>query len=141
MLERLHAAVVAVRDVDSATRMYSEMFGLKATSPEVLTELGVKRTVFPLGDKTFLELTEPLPSNTAMARFLDNKGEGLYLISFEVSNLDKHLEQLKAKGVEVAVPDGPPSSFRLLGEPHRIAFVHPRFTRGVLIDLVEPQTT
>ncbi|MFC1896867.1 VOC family protein [Thermodesulfobacteriota bacterium] len=139
MFKRLHATVAAVKDVNAATQLYRDLFGLEATPPEVLPELGVKRTVFPLEGGTYFELAEPLSSNRAMARHLERKGEGIYLVSFEVSNLDKHVADLRQKGVEVNVPQGPPSAFMLLGEPHRIAFVHPRFTRGVLIDLVEPQ--
>ncbi len=139
MIKRLHAAVAAVKNVEEATNEYNKMFGMKvAEPPEVLPELGVKRTVFPLGSETFFEFVEPLPSNQALTRFLERKGEGLYLISFEVNDLDKHVGSLREKGIEVAVPGGASGTFKLLGEPHRIAFVHPRFTRGVLIDLVEP---
>ena len=131
MFTKLRAVHIAVKDVENATKEYGERFGLKASHGGPRPEMGMKNAVFPLGD-TIVELIEPLEAGQGpVAKFLDARGEGIYMFGLEVDDIDSAVKELQAKGVRLLNAD--PES-RAKGAP---LFIHPQSTHGALITLRE----
>ena len=131
MFTRVRAIHIAVNDVGEAAKEYADKFGLNVSRSGALPEMGVKNAILPVGDAVF-ELIEPLvPGEGALAKFLENRGEGVYMMALEVENVDAAVKLLQAKGVRLINTD--PES-RDKGIP---VFIHPKSTHGVLIELVQ----
>lgn len=126
-----HVAI-AVSDLDAATAAYRAL-GLEVAGPdESIADQGVR--VRPLRAGTaVVELMVPLTQGGPVARFLARRGPGLHHIALRVTGLEALLERLAASGAPLldTVPRGGRGG-------SRIAFVHPSFTGGVLVELVEP---
>ena len=98
MFTKLRAVHIAVKDVEEATKEYGERFGLKASQSGPQPQLGIKNTIFPLGD-TIVELIEPLEAGQGpVAKFLDTRGEGIYMFALEVDDIASAVKELQAKG-------------------------------------------
>jgi methylmalonyl-CoA/ethylmalonyl-CoA epimerase len=122
---------VAVKNLDEAISVYRDILGFKLLGIHVLTERKVKVAFLSTGGETQIELLEPLGSESPVAKFLESRGEGIHHIAIKVDNIEKTLEELKKKGV-MLVDEKP----RVGAEGKRIAFVHPKSTKGVLLELV-----
>ncbi len=124
---------IAVNDVEDATRIYETILGLKAGHDETVEDQGVKTRFFPVADTmTVVEALEPTGDNTPVGKFLQKRGPGVHHIAFRVDNLDAELARLKGLGVRL-IDEEP----RIGAEGKRIAFLHPKETGGVLIELCE----
>ena len=124
---------VAVLDLDDATRIYQDILGLRATHDETVEDQGVKTRFFPLpGKMTTVEALVGLGPETPVGKFLAKRGPGVHHIAFRVDNLRAELARLKGKGVQLI--DQEP---RRGAEGKMIAFIHPKETGGVLIELCE----
>ncbi|OGD45669.1 methylmalonyl-CoA epimerase [Candidatus Bathyarchaeota archaeon RBG_13_46_16b] len=123
---------VAVKSLDDAIRVYCDVLGFELKGIHVLTERKVRVAFISTGGKTQIELLEPLDSNSAIAKFLETRGEGIHHFAVEVDNIDVALAEMKKEGV--ALIDEQP---QMGAEGKRIAFVHPKSTKGVLMELVE----
>ncbi|MBI4233276.1 MAG: methylmalonyl-CoA epimerase [Chloroflexi bacterium] len=121
---------IAVKDIEETLRFYQEVFGVGTTNIEDLPDQGVRACLIPVG-RSHLELIQPTDPNGGVARFIERRGEGLHHICFEVDNIREKLGILKARGLELI--DQEPRR----GLAGTIAFLHPRATRGVLIELVQ----
>jgi methylmalonyl-CoA epimerase len=126
-----HTAIV-VRDMDTALARYAHLYGLSPSQRATAQDQGVEVAFLPIGD-TQLELIQPLDSTSGVARYLAKHGEGLHHIGILVQDIHQELQRLAEEGVEL-----------IDREPRRgihglIAFVHPRSSGGVLIELVQPQ--
>jgi methylmalonyl-CoA/ethylmalonyl-CoA epimerase len=121
----------AVRDLDSARKVYEEDLGLELHGVYVSTSERIRVARYYLGDVA-LELIEPTSPDSEVAKFLDKRGEGFYLISYRVDDVDAALAELKDKGVRII--DERPR--KLMG--NRYAFIHPpRGLCGVLSEVLE----
>lgn len=124
---------VAVNDLDDATRIYEGILGLKATHDETVADQGVKTRFFPLpGKMTTVEALVGLGPDTPVGKFLAKRGPGVHHIAFRVDNLKAELARLKGLGVQLI--DQEP---RKGAEGKLIAFIHPKETGGVLIELCQ----
>ncbi len=143
MLERLDAghgrpAVVldhlgvAVRSLDERLRLYRDLLGLDLTTVEEVAGEKVKLAMLPAG-RARIELLEPTAEDSPIARFLKKRGEGIHHVCFEVEDLEPLLLKLKEAGLTVTGAEGRPGA-----EGSRIAFIHPRGTGGVLLELRQP---
>ena len=130
-LKRVDHVGIAVKDLDEAVKFYETAIGLKATGYEGGEEQKVKVAFLPCGDSE-LELLESTEPDGPIARFIEKNGPGIQHIAIRVDNIDKALEELKAK--EVRLIDQTP---RYGAGGARIAFVHPKATGGVLLELCE----
>ena len=130
MIKRIHHVSVVVRDMEEALKLYEGLFGLRAEKIETLPEQGVRVALLPVGGSE-IELIQPLDPNSGVARFLESRGEGVHHICLEVDNIDRELEELEKKGVQLIDKKG------RLGAGGKVAFLHPRSTRGMLIELVQ----
>jgi methylmalonyl-CoA/ethylmalonyl-CoA epimerase len=124
---------VAVESLDDATRIYERILGLRATHDETVAEQGVKTRFFPLpGGMTTVEALLPTGPDTPVGKFMAKRGPGVHHIAFRVDDLEKELARLKGLGVKL-IDEKP----RKGAENKRIAFIHPKETGGVLIELCE----
>jgi methylmalonyl-CoA/ethylmalonyl-CoA epimerase len=122
---------IAVKNLEEAIGVYQNVLGFKLEGVHVLNERKVKVAFLSSGGETRIELLEPLGSDSPVAKFLENRGEGIHHIAVRVENIDAVLEDFKHKGV-VLVDDKP----RTGAEGAKIAFVHPKSTKGVLLELI-----
>lgn len=123
---------IAVRSLEAAVKFYERALGLRVAGYETISQEKVRVAMLPLGS-TRIELLEATAEDSAIARFIAKRGEGLHHISIEVDDLASHIEALRAAGA------------RLLGDGtaigaggHRYVFIHPSSAGGVLVELVEP---
>lgn len=131
MFKRFVNVAIAVRDIEDTLRLYGDLFGLKASEKRTVPEMGIKTALIPVGDSS-IELVEPLETERILRKFLDSRGEGLYRLAFEVEDLEAALSHLKEKGVSYNAFD-----VKLESGPSKIAFLHPKAAKGVMIELVQ----
>jgi methylmalonyl-CoA epimerase len=123
---------VAVKNLDEAIGVYRDVLGFQLEGVHVLTERKVKVAFLSTGGETRIELLEPIGSDSPVAKFLENRGEGVQHVAMRVKGIEAVLERLRDKGI-MLVDDKP----RTGAEGAKIAFVHPKSTKGVLLELVE----
>jgi methylmalonyl-CoA epimerase len=123
---------VAVKNLDEAVKVYRDALGFKLGGIHVLTERKVKVAFLSSGGETGIELLEPLSSDSTIAKFLETRGEGIHHFAVKVDDLEATLEDLKRKGVTL-IDEKPKAG----AEGKKIAFVHPKSTHGVLLELVQ----
>ncbi len=121
---------VAVASLAQARRFYEDL-GLRCDGEEAVEDQKVRAAFFPLGD-TRVELLESTDPEGPIGRFLARRGPGLHHLCIEVPDVAAALETLAAEGYELI--DRKP---RTGAGGHRVAFVHPRSTGGVLLELME----
>ena len=131
MLKKIDHIGIAVKNIDEAVKLYTDIMGLEPGNPEVLESAGVKIAMIPVGESK-VELIEPMRSDSVVARFIAQYGEGLHHLAFEVDDIDTALTILKAG--EVPLVDKTPRSSISGG---RIAFLDRTGANGVSIELVE----
>jgi methylmalonyl-CoA epimerase len=125
---RIDHLVLAVRDLEAAITTYTELLGLEKVRAGEVPALGIRNAFLKLGD-TELELAAPLSEDTPVGKFLQQQGEGMYLLALEVDALDDAIAAFQAQGARVNVAEG--------ADGQRRAFVSPRATHGVLLQLLE----
>jgi len=120
---------IAVKSLD-ATRIY-ESLGLRVEHTETVESQKVKTAFLSVGDAN-LELLEPTSPDSAIAKFIEKRGEGIHHICLRVDDLESHLARLKAEGYRLVNEAPVPGAHGC-----RVAFLHPSAGNGVLIELSE----
>jgi len=133
MITGVHHIGIAVRNLDEAASIY-ESLGLKVEKLATSEQDGVKIAFMPAAE-TLIELLEPTNPSNSVARFLESRGEGVHHLAFAVDDIEAHLRQLEQAGV--ALIDKVPRQ----GADGLIAFVHPKSMKGVLVELVQKDTS
>jgi len=123
---------VAVRNLNEAISVYQNVLGFTVEGVHILTERKVKVAFVSTGGETRIELLEPLDKESTIAKFLENRGEGIHHFAVKVKGIETMLADFKQKGVTL-VDEKPKAG----AEGSKIAFVHPKSTHGVLLELVE----
>jgi methylmalonyl-CoA/ethylmalonyl-CoA epimerase len=131
-VKRIAHVAVAVADIDESFAKLQSVLGMPLTGRELVASQNVEAALVPIGEAA-IELIQP-KGNEGVAKFIEKRGPGLHHIAVEVEGLDEMLAALKERGV--ALIDQTP---RIGAHGHRVAFVHPKATGGVLIELVEPR--
>lgn len=131
MIKKVDHIAIAVKDLDDSLKFYEGILGLKPEKIEIVADQGIKAAVIPVGKGSEIELIQPINTTSGVAKFLEKKGEGIHHIALVVDNVDESLKQLAAKGIELI--DKTPRK----GLAGRVAFLHPKSTRGILIELVQ----
>lgn len=129
-VEGIHEVVIAVENMKQAVALYEDLFGLKFELEWSMPAENMRVKAATLGD-TQLQIVESTSPEGVIARFIRDRGEGLNHICFRVTNLEEMIARLKQKGVRL-VPEEP-----VVIPPVSYIFVHPKFTHGVLVELVE----
>ncbi len=131
MIQKIHHVGIAVHSLDAALKFYRDTLGLHVHAQDTVPDQGVKAALLTIGGSE-IELLEPLSPDSAVGKFLQRKGEGLHHICFQTADVDAELEGLKEKGVELV--DQKPRR----GLAGMICFLHPKASRGVLVELATP---
>ena len=131
MIEKIDHIGIAVRNIKKTSELLSNILGLKVAGEENVEKQKVKVAFLPLGDSE-LELLESTSPEGPIARFIEKKGEGIQHIAFRVDNIEKALEKLKKEGVRL-IDEKP----RYGAGGAKIAFLHPKDTNGIFIELSE----
>ncbi len=121
---------IAVKDLDKALEFY-EALGMKAEGTEVVEEQKVKVAFLPTGDSE-IELLESTSPDGPIARHIEKKGEGIQHLALRVENIEEAIADLMEKGVRM-IDEKP----RYGAGGAKIAFVHPKSTNGILLELTE----
>ena len=126
---KIHHIGIAVRDLDEAATRFGGLLGLERGHRYDLPEWKVSALFLPVGE-SYLELLEPHGRDSSVGKFLARRGEGLHHICFEVDDLSRSLREFARQGAELI--DRKP---RKGAGGHRVAFVHPKSSHGVLVEL------
>jgi methylmalonyl-CoA/ethylmalonyl-CoA epimerase len=127
---RIHHVAIVVRDIEAALSVYRDLLGLPLELVLPIGSDGVTIAFLSVGESR-IELVQPTDETTGVARFLAAKGEGFHHLCLEVPDVAAMLDELGAQGVELI--DRAPRP----GAEGPVAFLHPRATRGVMIELIE----
>ena len=135
MVRKLDHVGIAVNNIDDSLPIYENILGVKPVSIRAVPTQGVRAAFFEVGNGVVVELIEPLGPDTAVARFLERRGQGIHHICFEVDEVDEELKEMEEKGINPVEPKG------RLDITGKIGFLHPKATRGVLIELAQYGTS
>ncbi|NQT72215.1 MAG: methylmalonyl-CoA epimerase [Chloroflexi bacterium] len=130
MIKRIDHVAVAVKNLDDAVASFEKLFGLKPSKIEEIPDQGVKAALIHIGD-TELEFIQPINPDTGVAKFLENKGEGIHHICIEVDDTDAELKRIEDQGGKLIDKQG------RKGLAGKIGFIHPKSVNGVLIELAQ----
>ncbi|UCH50817.1 MAG: methylmalonyl-CoA epimerase [Chloroflexota bacterium] len=131
MIKKVHHVAIAVKNMDEALKLYEDIFGIKPSKIETVPQQGVKAALLPMSEGGEIELLEPIDQESGVAKFIESRGEGIHHICLEVENVDQELCMLADKGVQLIDKQG------RTGLAGKIGFLHPKSTKGVLIELVQ----
>ena len=127
-IQGIDHVVIRVKDIDTAIESYKNM-GLELTRTLETPAIG-KQAIFSLPNGTFIELVAPLSPDSAVGRAIEKRGEGVHTVAFTVDNLEETVGTLTGGGAQVIQPD----------DLDGIAFVHPKSTHGVLLQVMEKKS-
>jgi methylmalonyl-CoA/ethylmalonyl-CoA epimerase len=122
---------IAVHNIEDGRKFWSDVLGLSFEGAETVAEQKVTTAFFPVGESE-VELLESTAPDGPIAKYIEKKGTGIQHVAFRVADIDAALAELKAKGVQLI--DQTP---RIGAGGARIAFLHPKATGGVLVELCQ----
>lgn len=131
MVTKVDHIGIAVSNLEETLKVYTEVLGLELSGVEVVEDQKVKVAFLPIGD-TEIELLESTQPDGPIAKFIEKKGEGIQHIAFRVEDIHAALEDMRQKGVRL-IDEQP----RYGAGGAKIAFLHPKSTHGVLVELCE----
>jgi len=131
VIGKIDHVALAVSDLDAAIELYGALWGLELSHREIVEDQGVEEAMFRIGESQ-IQLMRPLGPDTVIGKFIRKRGEGMHHIAYQVDDLEAALESLRSGGLHL-VDDKPRRGSRGL----RVAFVHPKDNRGLLVELVE----
>lgn len=129
--EKIDHIGIAVTNLDESIQFYTQFLGLKLQGIETVESESVRVAFLAIGE-TRLELLEPTSEDSAIAKFLSKKGEGIHHVALKVDNQQDRLNALKTAGIKL-INETP----KLGAHNNMVAFLHPKATRGVLIELCQ----
>jgi methylmalonyl-CoA/ethylmalonyl-CoA epimerase len=124
---------IAVHSIEEALRTYEHRLGFELHEIVAIDEQKVRVAVLPAGDSR-IELLEPTAPDSPIQRFLEKRGEGVHHLCFQVEDIRRKIEELRSASLQLISMS---SQTGLQGR--KIAFLHPKSTHGVLIELVESE--
>ena len=122
---------IAVRDLEKSNQLFSILFNQPPYKTEEVESEGVRTSFFKSGESK-IELLEATNSTSSIAKFIGKKGEGIHHLAFEVENIDEEITRLQKEGFELIHKESKDGA-----DNKRIAFLHPKSTNGVLIELCQ----
>ena len=130
-LTKIEHIGIAVKNLEESIKHYENIFGLKCYAIEEVKDQKVRTAFFMLG-QTKIELLESTEPDGPIARFIENKGEGIHHVAFATDNLNDALKEAAEKNIQLVNKEP-----RLGAEGFNIAFLHPKSNNGILIELCE----
>ena len=128
-LTKIEHIGIAVKNLDESIKFYEKILGLKCYALEEVEDQKVKTAFFQIGE-TKIELLESTQPDGPIAKFIEKRGEGIHHIAFKSNDINSSLKELKEKGIKL-IDEIP----RTGAEQLQIAFIHPKSTNGVLIEI------
>jgi methylmalonyl-CoA/ethylmalonyl-CoA epimerase len=122
---------IAVNSIEDGKNFWTDALGLKFEGSETVEEQKVTTAFFPVGESE-VELLESTAPDGPIAEFLEKKGPGIHHVAFRVENVEAALAELKEKGIRL-IDEKP----RMGAGGAKIAFLHPKATNGILVELCE----
>ena len=130
-ISRVDHIGIAVKSIEESLKFYEGVLGIKCEGKEEVVDQNVITAFLPIGE-TEVELLEATSEEGSIAKFIEKRGEGLHHIAFRVDDIEKALEELRAQGIRL-IDEKP----RLGAGGAKIAFIHPKSSNGVLIEISE----
>jgi methylmalonyl-CoA/ethylmalonyl-CoA epimerase len=131
MFRKIAHLGIAVKDLEAGIALFRDALGLPFAGTEEVPEQQVKVAMFPVGESR-VELLAATTPDSPIAKHVEKKGEGVQHVAFAVDDIEQALAALKARGVPL-IDEQP----RIGAGGHRIAFLHPKGTGGVLVELTQ----
>lgn len=132
MITSINHIGIAVRDLETSKALYQKIFNVEHFHEEVVEEQMVAVASFIVGD-VLLELTAPTSPESTIAKFLEKRGEGIHHIAFAADSVSDELARLNNEGISLINNEPRNGAHDML-----IAFLHPKSTGGVLMELCQP---
>ena len=130
-MKKLEHIGIAVKNLEDSTALFESLLNTKAYKTEAVESEGVSTRFFQVGE-TKIELLEATNSDSPIAKFIEKKGEGIHHLAFEVEDIDLEIKRLQDEGftlIHTSPKDG--------ADNKRIAFLHPKSTNGVLVEICQ----
>src|SRR5262249_54657552 len=131
MLTRVHHVGLVVRRLEDGLAFWQDTLGLRVAKQATVADQGVRAALLPIG-RSEIELLEPINANGGVAKFLERRGEGLHHVCFETADVTAELAAARAQGLPL-IDEAPRP-----GLAGTICFLHPKGTRGVLVEFATP---
>ncbi len=130
LTQNINHICIAVSNINQTLSFYENIFGIGPAEVKSLPDQRIMAALISVGT-SHIEFIQPTDSESGVAKFIDKRGEALHHIGFEVTNLQETLSKLQSGGIDLI--DETPRE----GLAGMIAFVHPKATRGVLVELIQ----
>jgi methylmalonyl-CoA/ethylmalonyl-CoA epimerase len=130
-MEKLEHIGIAVKDINAANTLFASLMGKEPYKMEEVISEGVRTSFFELGGVK-IELLEATRPDSAIARYLEKRGEGIHHLAFEVTDIDEAIRSYQEKGFELINKTAKEGA-----DNKMIAFLHPKSTQGVLVELCQ----
>jgi len=131
MLKKIHHVGIVVPDLEKALRFWRDLLGLALVKAAIVQDQGVKAALLKAGESE-IELLEPLVPENGVGKFLARRGGGLHHVCFQTEDVAAELSRARVKGIQLIDQQPRP------GLAGMICFLHPKATRGVLIEYAQP---
>ena len=128
-MKKIEHIGIAVKDLQSANDLYSKLLNTPCYKEERVESEGVATSFFQVGE-TKIELLEATSPDSAIAKFIEKRGEGIHHIAYDVEDIHAEMERLRKEGF-VLINDAPKKG----ADNKLVCFLHPKSTSGVLIEL------
>jgi methylmalonyl-CoA/ethylmalonyl-CoA epimerase len=131
MLRKIEHIGIAVKDLSASNKLFQDILGVAPYKEELVQSENVLTSFFQVGESK-IELLQATSPDSAIAKFLEKNKEGMHHIAFDVEDIFSEIERLKGLGY-VMIHDEPKAG----ADNKLIAFMHPKSSNGVLIELCQ----
>ena len=131
MINKIEHIGIAVKDIKASNVLFEKLFGESHYKIEDVESEGVKTSFFKIGNNK-IELLEATNEDSPIAKFINNKGEGIHHIAFNVDDIESEIKRLQSEGF-VVINEKPKKG----ADNKLVVFLHPKSTNGVLIELCQ----
>ncbi|WP_412987898.1 methylmalonyl-CoA epimerase [Pontimicrobium sp. IMCC45349] len=130
-MKKIEHIGIAVKDIEASNEVFNKLFGEPHYKTEAVESEGVKTSFFQVGPNK-IELLEATKEDSPIAKFIAKKGEGIHHIAFDVEDIESEIKRLKDEGF-IVLNETPKKG----ADNKLVAFLHPKTTNGVLIELCQ----
>ena len=134
MMNKIEHIGIAVNNLQDAIETYEKLLGTICYKQEEVTSEGVKTAFFQVGESK-IELLQATNQNSPIAKFIEKKGEGIHHIAFDVTDIQSSMNELSQKGFQLLNAEPKSGADNKL-----VAFLHPKSSNGVLVELCQEKT-
>lgn len=134
MIKKIEHIGIAVKNLENSNELFKKLFGNSHYKIETVESEGVSTSFFMIGE-TKIELLQATNENSAIAKFIEKKGEGIHHIAYEVDNINDEMLRLQSEGFEL-INKNPKDG----ADNKQICFLHPKSTNGMLVELCQEKS-